>query len=335
MRVAVFTTQTYERPYLAAANSGQRHDLVLLTAGLDETTVALAAGCEAVCVFVNDRLDAQLLGKLAALGVRFIALRCAGFNNVDVMAAQKLGLPVVRVPAYSPHAVAEFAIGLLLALDRKIPRACARTRENNFALDGLVGRNLFGRVVGVVGTGRIGALVARALKLGFGCKVLASDPVVAAELVAMGVEYVALPRLLREAEVITLHCPLTPDSRHMIDAGVLADVREDLLLVNTSRGGLIDTRALIGALKAGRVGGVALDVYEQEGDVFFHDLSDTIVQDDVLQRLLTFPNVLLTGHQAFLTEEALAAIAETTLANLDEAAAGGALTNPVTAAMVR
>jgi D-lactate dehydrogenase len=267
--------------------------------------------------------------------VRIVALRCAGYNNVDLKAAERLGLPVVRVPAYSPHAVAEFTIGLLLALDRKIHRAWARTRENNFALDGLVGRNLHGSVAGVVGTGRIGALVARTLRAGFGCEVLASDLIEDPDLVALGVRYVPRNELLRACEIVTLHCPLTPDTQHLINAETLAGVRPGLILVNTSRGGLIDTVALIEALKCGRLGGVALDVYEQEGDLFFRNLSEEIVQDDVFQRLLTFPNVLITGHQAFLTREALTAIAETTLASIGDAEAGRPLAHRLTPANIR
>ncbi|MCW1428882.1 2-hydroxyacid dehydrogenase [Novosphingobium sp. JCM 18896] len=328
MRFAVFGTQPYDRRYLTAANA-DRHALVFLEPRLDAQTAGLATGCQAVCAFVNDRLDAEVLETLAGLGVGIVALRCAGFNNVDLAAAERLGLPVVRVPAYSPHAVAEFTIGLLLALDRKIHRAWARTRENNFALDGLVGRNLHGRVAGVVGTGKIGALVARTLRAGFGCEVLASDLVEDPELVALGVRYVPRDELLRQSEVVTLHCPLTPETHHLLDAATLAAVRPGLLVVNTSRGGLIDTAALIQALKRGTIGGVALDVYEQEGDLFFRDLSDTIVQDDLFQRLLTFPNVLVTGHQAFLTEEALTAIAETTLASLDDFAAGRPLAHRI------
>lgn len=335
MRVAVFGARAYDRQFLTAANAAFGHDLLFLEPRLSADTVALATDCGAVCVFVNDRLDREVLERLKALGVGLVALRCAGFNNVDLAAADALGLPVVRVPAYSPHAVSEFTIALLLALDRKIHRAWSRTRENNFALDGLVGRNLHGRVAGVVGTGKIGALVARALRAGFGCDVLASDLVEDDELKALGVRYVPRETLLRESDIVTLHCPLTPDTHHLIDAVALANARPGLMLVNTSRGGLIDTSALIAALKRGSIGGVALDVYEQEADLFFRDLSGTIVQDDVFQRLLTFPNVLVTGHQAFLTEEALTAIAETTLASIADAEAGRPLANRVTAERIR
>jgi len=329
MRIAIFGTRLYDRQFLTAANAEGRFDLLFLDTPLDGRTAALAAGCEAVCVFVNDLVDRPVIEQLAARGVRVVALRCAGYNNVDLRAAEELGIAVVRVPAYSPHAVSEFTIGLLLSLDRKIHRAWARVRENNFALDGLVGRGLHGRVAGVVGTGRIGALVARALRAGFGCEVLASDPFVDPALVELGVRYVPRGQLLREAEIVSLHCPLTPETRHLIDARVLAEAKPGLVIVNTSRGALIDAAALIEALKSRRVGGVALDVYEQEAGIFFDDLSSEIIEDDVLQRLLTFPNVLMTGHQAFLTEGALAAIAAMTLESVGDFLAGRPLRDGV------
>ena len=322
MRVAVFSTKPYDRQFLDAANASSGHDLVYFEPRLEPDTAVLATGFPAVCVFVNDQLDDRVLQLLAASGTTLVALRCAGFNNVDLAAARRLGIAVVRVPAYSPHAVAEFTVGMLLALDRNIHRAWARVRENNFALDGLMGRNLFGRVVGVVGTGRIGALVARSLHLGFGCEVLAADPVRDPDLVAAGVQYVDLPDLLARSDIVTLHCPLTPATRHLINADVIGRARPRLMIINTSRGALIDTPALIEGLKSRKIGGVALDVYEQEADLFFEDLSNEIVGDDVFQRLLTFPNVIVTGHQAFFTEEALTMIAATTLASISDAEAG-------------
>ncbi|NYT40086.1 2-hydroxyacid dehydrogenase [Sphingomonas sp. R-74633] len=334
MRVAVFNTKAYDRRFLSEANAGFGHDLHFLEPRLEPATAALAAGHGAVCVFVNDIVDAGVLEALAAGGTRLVALRCAGFNNVDLAAAARLGIDVVRVPAYSPHAVAEFTLGLLLAVDRKIPRAWTRVRENNFALDGLIGRNLHGRTVGVIGTGKIGALVARSLRLGFGCDVLASDLYPDPALEAAGVRYVPRDALLREAEIVSLHCPLTPDTRHLIDAAAIALARDGLVIVNTSRGALIDTAALIEGLKSRKIGAVALDVYEQEADLFFKDLSNEIVSDDQFQRLLTFPNVLVTGHQAFLTEEALCAIAGTTLQSIADAEAGSALANRVDAAKI-
>lgn len=334
MRIAIFGTKAYDRRFLDAANARFGHRLTYFEPRLDADTVALAAGQDAVCIFVNDRADAAVLERLAATGVKLVALRCAGYNNVDLRAAERLGLGVVRVPAYSPEAVAEFSVGLLLALDRRIHRAWARVRENNFALEGLIGRNLSTRTVGVIGTGRIGARVARAFRLGFGCEVLASDIVEDSELVAAGVRYLPRDELLARSDIVSLHCPLTPDTRHMIDARAIASARPGLIVVNTSRGALIDTTALIEGLKSGKLGGVALDVYEQEADLFFEDLSNEIIQDDVFQRLLTFPNVLVTGHQAFLTEEALTAIAETTLASLADAEAGRPLANRVVSGTV-
>lgn len=335
MRIAIFGTKDYDRQFLSGANVVHGHELHFLEPRLDESTAPLAQGFPAVCIFVNDRADAAVLERLAAQGTRLVALRCAGYNNVDLRTAARLGVAVVRVPAYSPHAVAEFTIALLLALDRKVHRAWARVRENNFSLDGLIGRNLHGRTAGVVGTGRIGALVARTLQLGFGCQVLASDVVEDPELAAMGVSYVPPAELLERAEIVSLHCPLTPQTRHIIDADAIAKAREGLVIVNTSRGALIDTRALIAGLKARRIGGVALDVYEQEADLFFEDLSDEIIEDDDFQRLLTFPNVLVTGHQAFLTQEALEGIAETTLANISDFEAGRPLANSIDPALVR
>ena len=331
MRIAVFATKPYDRRFLDEANAAHGHELAYFEARLNAQTAALAAGYAGVCVFVNDWLDAGVLETLAAGGTRLVALRCAGFNNVDLKAAARLGMAVVRVPAYSPHAVAEFTIGLMLAVDRHIPRAWGRVRDNNFALEGLLGRNLHGRTVGVVGTGKIGALVATTLVRGFGCRVLAFDVFQDPALVAAGVVYADMPSLMAEVDILTLHCPLTPQTRHLVNADSIARARPGLLVVNTSRGALVDTRALIDGLKSHRVGGVALDVYEQEADLFFEDLSNEIVQDDVFQRLLTFPNVVVTGHQAFFTEEALAEIARTTLASATAAEAGMPLANRVEA----
>jgi len=330
MRTAVFASKPYDRRFLETANGAFGHELTFFEAHLDRDTAALAEGFACVCVFVNDKLDRAVLERLTRGGTRLVALRCAGYNNVDLAAAEALGIAVVRVPAYSPHAVAEFTIGLLLGQTRHIARAWARVRENNFALDGLIGRNLHERTIGVVGTGRIGALVARSLRAGFGCTVLASDVVTYPELEAIGVRYVPREDLLAQAEIVTLHCPLTPETRHLINARSIAAARDGLVIVNTSRGALIDTRALIEGLKSRKIGGVALDVYEQEADLFFEDLSSEIIDDDDFQRLLTFPNVLVTGHQAFLTEEALASIAQTTLGNIADAEAGRPLTNEVT-----
>lgn len=328
MRISVFSSQRYDREFLEAANAAGRHVLHFLDARLEPGTAALAAGSEAVCAFVNDRLDADTLAALHALGIRLVLLRCAGFNQVDLGAAARLGLAVARVPEYSPHAVAEHAVALLLALNRKIHRAHARVREGNFALDGLLGFDLHGSTVGVVGTGKIGGCFARIL-LAFGARVLAFDPAPDPALVAAGVHYAELPTLFAESDVLSLHCPLTPATRHLIDDAVLRAMKPGALLVNTSRGAVVDTRALIAALKRRQLGGLALDVYEEEADLFFRDHSAEVLQDDVFARLLTFPNVLITGHQGFFTVQALKAIAETTLANAEAFEARGVPLHPV------
>jgi D-lactate dehydrogenase len=327
MKIAVFSAKPYDRQFLAGANTSG-HVLHFLEPHLQRETAALAAGAEAVCVFVNDTLDAPVLESLAELGVKLVALRCAGFNHVDVATAGRLGMTVVRVPAYSPYAVAEHAVGLILALNRKLHRAYNRVREGNFALEGLLGFDLHGRTVGVVGTGRIGAVFAR-IMAGFGCEVLCYDPFPdAARLPAQAV-CVGLEDLYARSDIISLHCPLTPENRHMIDARSLATMRRGVMIINTSRGALLDTRAIITALKSGQVGALGLDVYEEEGDLFFEDLSDRIIPDDTFTRLLTFPNVLITGHQAFFTRDALENIAATTMGNIAEWQAGGVCANAV------
>lgn len=328
MEVAVFSTRSYDRRFLAQA-AGPHH-LVWLEARLSADTAPLARGAGAVCAFVNDTVDAAVLEVFAGLGVRLVALRSAGFNNVDLAAAQRHGIAVARVPAYSPQAVAEHAVALILALNRNIHRAYARVREGNFALDGLLGFNLHGRVAGLVGTGQIGAAAARIL-LGFGCTVLAHDPFPDPALQAQGVRYCPLPDLLAEASIVSLHCPLTPATHHLIDAAALARMRPGAMLVNTSRGAMIDTPAVIAALKSGRLGHLGLDVYEEEAGLFFEDRSDSVMRDDVMARLLTFPNVLVTGHQGFFTAEAMTAIAETTMANITAFEATGAPLHPVAA----
>jgi len=328
MRIAVYSTRPYDRHFLEQANAAARHELVFLEPRLDAATLAAAAGSQAVCAFVNDRLDAPVLRGLHALGVRLLVLRCAGFNHVDLPVAAELGLAVGRVPEYSPHAVAEHTVALVLTLNRRIHRAFARVREGNFALDGLLGFDLHGRTVGVVGTGRIGACFGR-IMIGFGCRVLAFDPQPDPEVQALGVAYVALPELLAASDVVSLHCPLTPQTRHLIDSAALARMKHGAMLVNTSRGAVIDTPAVIAALKSGRLGSLGLDVYEEEGDLFFRDLSGEAIRDDVFARLLTFPNVVVTGHQAFFTEDALRAIAQTTLANVDAFEAHGRPVHPV------
>ena len=315
MRVAAFSVKPYDRASLTTASTGLPIEWAWFEPRLDRDTARLAEGSTAVNCFVNDQLDAATLEILAALGVKLITLRCAGFNQVDLVAAARFSLPVVRVPEYSPHAVAEHTIGLMLTLDRRLHRAYNRVREGNFSLDGLLGFDLFGRTVGVVGTGRIGRCVAEIL-LGFGCRVLAFDPTPEPELIRRGVSYVPLDELLAASDIVTLHCPLTPATRHIIDASAIARMKRGAMLINTSRGGLIDTPAVIAALKTGQLGHLGLDVYEEEADLFFDDHSNSIIQDDVFTRLLTFPNVVITAHQAFFTQNALDAIAAQTVRNL-------------------
>ena len=315
MRVAAFSVKPYDTSSLAAASAGLPIEWAWFEPRLDRHTARLAEGAVAINCFVNDQLDAATLDILAAQGVKLITLRCAGFNQVDLAAAARLALPVVRVPEYSPHAVAEHTIGLMLTLDRRLHKAYNRVREGNFSLDGLLGFDLFGRTAGVVGTGRIGRRVAEIL-LGFGCRVLAYDPTPEPELAARGVVFLPLDELLAASDIVTLHCPLKPNTRHLIDAAALARMKRGAMLVNTSRGGLVDTPAVIEALKTGQLGHLGLDVYEEEADLFFDDRSNSIIHDDVFSRLLTFPNVVITAHQAFFTQNALDAIAAQTVRNL-------------------
>jgi D-lactate dehydrogenase len=317
----MYSTKPYDSVAFRRANELCGHEIVELEDRLRLATVPLADGAQAVCVFVNDVLDDAALTALAAVGVRHVALRCAGFNNVDLAAAARLDLDVVRVPAYSPNAVAEHTIALILSLNRRIHKAYNRVRDGNFALDGLVGFDLAGKTVGVVGTGKIGALVAR-LAWHFRCEVIAYDPIVDQPLAALGIGYVGLDELWERSHIVTLNCPLTAETHHLVSVDVVERMRRDVMLVNTGRGALIDTLAVIDGLKSGQIGSLALDVYEEEAELFFEDRSAEIISDDVFSRLLTFPNVLITAHQAFLTREALDAIAATTLANLDCLAAG-------------
>jgi D-lactate dehydrogenase len=334
VRIAIFSARTYDRRFLDEANAAHEHDLTYFDARLEDVTAPLAEGFEAVCPFVNDRVDAVTIEQLAAGGTRLLTLRSAGFNHVDLEAAEAQGITVARVPAYSPYAVAEHTVALMLAVERKIPRASNRVRDGNFSLDGLLGFDLRNKRIGIIGTGKIGQIVARIMR-GFGCSIRAFDPVRNDDVRDLGVRYVDLDTLLAECDVITLHCPLTPETFHLIDEEALRKVKPGVMIVNTSRGPLIDTPAVIEALKDGRIGHLALDVYEEEGDLFFEDLSDRVIQDDVFSRLLTFPNVLITAHQAFFTEEALRNIAETTLGNATAFAAGGPSGNEVRAAAVR
>jgi D-lactate dehydrogenase len=315
MRVAVFSSHQYDERYLSEANAGSGHDLVFLESRLKPRTAKLADGFDAVCAFVNDDLSEPVLESLAQLGIKYIALRSAGFNHVDLAAAGRLGFTVARVPAYSPHAVAEHTVGIVLALNRQIHKAYTRVRDGNFALDGLLGFDLHGRTVGIIGTGKIGERVA-VVMAGFGCRILAYDPYPNQVCVDVGVEYVDLETLFGQSDIVTLHTPLTPDTHHLINEESVAMMKDGVMIVNTSRGALVDTVAVIEGLKSGKVGYLGLDVYEEEGDLFFENLSDRIITDDVFSRLLTFPNVIITGHQGFFTREAITAIAETTIRNL-------------------
>lgn len=318
MRITVYSAQPYDRRFFDEIRESRFADAgfewLYQTASLEAGTVALAEGSDAVCVFVNDCLDAEVIEALAALGIRAIVLRCAGFNNVDLEAAHRLGLFVARVPAYSPEAVAEHALAMIMTLNRKTHRAFNRVREGNFALDGLLGVTLHGKTAGVVGTGRIGLCMARILK-GLGCEVLGYDPYPSDAFPAYG-EMVPLEALLARSDIVSLHCPLTEQTHHLIDADALAAMKPGAMLVNTSRGALIDTPAVIAALKSRQLGALAIDVYEQESELFFRDHSAEIIDDDIFARLTSFPNVLITGHQGFFTVEALREIAQVTCANL-------------------
>lgn len=334
MRVAVFSTKPYDREYLELANRTHGHELIFFEPRLTYPTAPLAEMCPAVCAFVNDNLDERVLNRLAEQGTCLIALRSAGFNHVDLNAAARLGMTVVRVPAYSPYAVAEHTVGLMLALNRRYHRAYARVREGNFALDGLLGFDMHGKTVGIIGTGKIGRVTAHILD-GFGCKLLGYDPYPNDEFKALGGRYVGLLELFAESDIITLHTPLTPETHHLINFDALTQMKPGVMLINTSRGALIDTEAVIDAMKDGQVGYLGLDVYEEEADLFFEDLSSQVIKDDVFARLLTLPNVLITGHQAFFTDTALHAIAETTLQNISEFEEVGGCKNEVRADLMR
>lgn len=316
MRIAVFSAKPFEREYLDRVNDETRagHELHYIEARLNESTADLARGYEAVAIFSTDHADAATLRQLCKHGTRLLALRSAGFNHVDIAEAERLGLIVLRVPAYSPHAIAEHAVGLMLTLNRKFHRAYNRVREQNFSIEGLMGFDMHGKTVGVIGTGKIGEVLCGILK-GFGCTLIATDPVKNQACLDLDVEYVELPELCERADIITLHCPLTPKTKHLINAETMARMKRGAMLINTSRGAVIDTQALIEALKRRHVGSVGLDVYEEEDNLFFKDLSGQIIDDDLFMRLMTFPNVLITSHQGFFTHEACLAIARTTIAN--------------------
>jgi len=316
MRMILFSSRQYDYDTFKEANAAYGYDLHFQESYLDADTAVLAHGYEVVCPFVNDTVDAAVLERLRDGGTRLIALRSAGVNHVDLGAAQRCGITIVHVPGYSPHAVAEHAVGLILALNRRLPRAATRTREGDFSLNGLLGFDLYGKTVGIVGTGVIGRTFGR-IMAGFGMQIVAYDPGPPAdELLALGARYVPLDTLLASADIVSLHCPLLPATYHMIDRHALAKMKRGAMLINTGRGGLVESNALVGALKSGQLGHLGLDVYEEEGGLFFEDHSNLPLQDDVLARLLMFPNVIVTAHQAFFTREAMNEIAQTTLGNV-------------------
>ncbi|MDR3695117.1 2-hydroxyacid dehydrogenase [Mucilaginibacter sp.] len=324
MKILFFSAKPYDIATFNQHNAHYGFELEYLETHLGPHIVnAVDEGTYAVCVFVNDNLSAEVIAVLAAKGVKVIALRCAGFNNIDLAAAKKHGITVCRVPAYSPEAVAEHAVAMLLTLNRKTHKAYNRVREQNFSLNGLLGFNMHGKTVGVIATGRIGKAFCR-IMLGFGCKVWAFDLFKDPELVASGVHYASFEEVLQQADIISLHCPLTPESHHLINKTTLRLMKQGATLINTSRGALIDTHAVIVALKTGRLAYLGIDVYEQEDRLFFKDLSGSIIEDDTIQRLMSFPNVLVTGHQAFFTADALAQIAETTLNSIHQLSSGAA-----------
>ena len=315
MKIAFFSTQPYDKAYFERYNT--QHEIIFFEARLNEQTVNLAKDSNAVCAFVNDQLNAGVLHALKEMGIKIIAQRCAGFNNVDIVTAKQNNITVVRVPAYSPHAVAEHALALIMTLNRKTHKAYNRVREGNFSLDRLTGFDLYGKTVGVIGTGKIGQCFARIMQ-GLGCKVVAFDIIVNKELEAIGIKYLALHEVLGQSNIVSLHCPLTEQTKHLINGDTLSIMKNGAMLINTSRGVLVDTKAVITALKNGKLGYLGLDVYEQEEKLFFHDLNENVITDDMLVRLLGFPNVLITSHQGFLTDEALTQIAIITLQNITD-----------------
>jgi len=326
MKITLFSAQPYDKKYFLDANRNFGYQLIFHEARLEPATVELARGSDAVCAFVNDDIGEITIEALKAIDVPAIALRCAGYNNIDLRVADKLGIHVMRVPSYSPYAVAEHTVALMLSLNRKIHRAYSRVRDGNFSLQGLTGFDIHGKTAGVIGTGRIGSIVLHILK-GFGCKLLAFDIQQNEELKKIGVKYLPMDDLLSQTDIISFHCPLTPATLHLINDDSLAMMKDGVMIINTSRGAIVDASCAIKGLKSGKIGYLGLDVYEQEGDLFFHDLSDKIICDDVFERLLTFPNVLITGHQGFFTEEALTNIAATTLENLSRYDLGEPLLN--------
>ena len=329
MKIAFFSTKPYDRKFFDLANKDVGHEITYFETRLNRQTLKLAEGFECACAFVNDQLDASVLIALASQGTRLVALRCAGFNNVDIHSAKELGISVVRVPAYSPYAVAEHTVGLMLALNRKVYWANSRVKQGNFSLDGLLGFDMRGRTVGIIGAGKIGECVIRLLK-GFGCKIVVYDKYRNPACEELGVEYVELDELFNRSDIVSLHCPLFPETHHLINMDAIAKMKKGVMIINTSRGALIDSRATIEGLKSEKIGYLGIDVYEEEEDLFFEDKTFEIRTDDVFARLTTFPNVVITGHQAYFTQEAVVAIAQTTLENITAYENGGELENAVT-----
>lgn len=325
MKIACFSTKSYDKEYLSKAIVAP-HSIVFFEESLNPNTVGILTGFDGVCVFVNDKLDNNLLQQIASAGIKAIFLRCAGFNNVAISTATSLGIKVYRVPAYSPYAVAEHAVALVLTLNRKTHKAYNRVKEYNFSIERLHGFDVHGKTVGVIGTGTIGLVFAK-IMLGFGCKVIAFDPTESDDAKQLGIQYVALEDVLKQADILSLHCPLNQHTRHMISTKEFSIMKHGAMLINTSRGALIDTKEAIEALKTGALGYLGIDVYEEEEKLFFHDFSESIISDDILMRLMTFPNVLITSHQAFFTHEALTQIAETTYQNMLDFVHGTSSTN--------
>lgn len=321
MKVAVFSTKPYDREFLEKLNSEYGHELSFFEVPLNHNTAAVTEGFKAVCVFVNDKVNAETIEVLHQNGIELITLRCAGFNNVDLEAAENKNIKVFRVPAYSPQSIAEHALALILTLNRKTHKAFNRIRENNYSLDHLLGFDLYHKTVGVIGTGKIGGVFAK-IMLGLGCELIAFDIEESSELKAEGVSYLPLNEVLKRSDIISLHCPLTPETHHLIDKKAFSLMKKGVMLINTSRGAVIDTKEAIRALKSQKLGYLGIDVYEQEEKLFFRDLSDQIVSDDLIARLMSFPNVLITAHQGFFTQEAMTQIATVTLQNISDFEAG-------------
>ena len=334
MKIAIFGTQFYEYDFFNKYNIGNKHELVFFEESLNSETTNLAKGFEAVCVFVTDKIDKKCIEKLAKLGVKLIDLRSAGYNNVDLETAKKNNIKVLRVPDYSPQAVAEHAVALILTLNRKTHKAYNQVRENNFSLQHLMGFNLFGKTIGVVGTGKIGRAFC-SIMLGFGCNVIAFDIKTNESLKQKGVHYKTFDELLSESDIISIHCPLTPTTNHLFDKKVFNKIKKGVMIINTSRGGIIKADDAIDALKNEKIGYLGMDVYENEGDLFFKNHSNTIIQDDIFERLLSFYNVLITPHQAFYTQEAVTEIAKISIKNFTDFEENRVLENEVKCARKR